>query len=111
MPASLPVRQAVAGFRRQLRHASRLSDWPFAMKIGALPLLGLAAGIGIAAYATLTLDYQTRLIRAVVVGDLPVAMRLFEEAGSLQAYAHRRTQRPDRSSHTPSDGNERERRA
>ena len=50
----------------------------------ALPLLGLAAGIGIAAYATLTLDYQTRLIRAVVVGDLPVAMRLFEEAGSLQ---------------------------
>lgn len=108
MPASLPVRQAVAGFRRQLRHASRLSDWPFAMKIGALPLLGLAAGIGIAAYATLTLDYQTRLIRAVVVGDLPVAMRLFEEAGSLQRTLTDAHNVLTGSSHTPSDGNERE---
>ncbi len=54
------------------------------MKIGALPMLGLAAGIGISAYATVTLDYQTRLMRAVVVDDLPVAMRLFDQAGSLQ---------------------------
>ena len=78
------------------------------MKIGALPLLGLAAGIGIAAYATLTLDYQTRLIRAVVVGDLPVAMRLFEEAGSLQRTLTDAHNVLTGSSHTPSDGNERE---
>ena len=54
------------------------------MKIGALPILGLVAGIGISAYATVTLDYQTRLMRAVVVGDLPVAMRLFDQAAALQ---------------------------
>lgn len=101
-----PVRQAMAGFRRRLRRAARLSDWPFAMKIGALPLLGLAAGIGIAAYATVTLDYQTRLIRAVVVGDLPVAMRLFEEAGSLQRILTDAHSILVGSSHT--DGNERE---
>jgi diguanylate cyclase (GGDEF)-like protein len=68
--------------RRQLR--LRLSDWPFALKMGGLPALSLVVLLVIVGFAVAALNQQERLIDTVVHQDMDIATRLSDSATRLQ---------------------------
>jgi len=83
---SLLAGQSVMRFATRLvrRVVPGFADWPFAVKMGFLPTLGMAAGVGVVGFAVATLDQQVQLTDAVVTLDLDMATRLSASALRLQ---------------------------
>ena len=68
-------------FARLIR---RISDWPFAFKMGICPALAMLALIGLAGYGIQATGNQAGLVRTVVDQDLHRAERLSASAAHLQ---------------------------
>ena len=70
---------------RLVGHAMpRMADWPFAIKMGLLPLIGVVTLIVTVCIAASALDQQATLVDAVVQQDMAVALRLSDSATRLQ---------------------------
>ena len=69
---------------RCLMSLGRISDWPFALKMGICPALAMLALIGLAAHGIHETGRQAQLIRSVVDQDLIRAEQLTESATHLQ---------------------------
>src|SRR5689334_6219625 len=69
---------------RSLTNLTRISDWPFALKMGMCPALAMLALLGLAFHGIYSADQQARLIRSVVAEDLTRAEQLAKSAGHLQ---------------------------
>jgi diguanylate cyclase (GGDEF)-like protein len=62
----------------------RVSDWPFALKMGICPALAMLALIGLATHGVHQIGEQAKLMRAVVDQDLTWASGLAASADHLQ---------------------------
>jgi diguanylate cyclase (GGDEF)-like protein len=62
----------------------RISDWPFALKMGICPTLAMVALIGLSVHCIHEANLQVELIRTVVDQDLRRAEQLTESATDLQ---------------------------
>jgi len=69
----------------RLSAITRISDWPFALKMGICPALAMLALLGLAVYGIEATAEQARLIRVVVDEDLRQAALLAQSAARLQA--------------------------
>ena len=67
-----------------IRSIARISDWPFALKMGICPALAMLALIGLAVHGIHATGSQAGLIRIVVDQDLSRAERLAASAAHLQ---------------------------
>jgi diguanylate cyclase (GGDEF)-like protein len=63
---------------------TRVSDWPFALKMGICPALAMLALIGLGLHGVHETGQQARLVRAVVDQDLMWSDRLQASAAQLQ---------------------------
>jgi diguanylate cyclase (GGDEF)-like protein len=69
---------------KHLAFVLRVSDWPFALKMGICPALAMLALIGLAVHGIHETGEQARLMRAVVDQDLTWASGLAASADHLQ---------------------------
>src|SRR5579872_3909417 len=69
---------------KQLAVLVRVSNWPFALKMGIGPALAMLALIGLAAVGIHDAGQQARLVRDVVDQDLTWAAGLSASASHLQ---------------------------
>ena len=68
----------------RLQSLTRISNWPFAIKMGVCPALAVLAFIGLAVNSIHGTVSQSRLIRAVVDQDLTQAKQLLQSAKQMQ---------------------------
>jgi diguanylate cyclase (GGDEF)-like protein len=69
---------------KRLTFLTRISDWPFALKVGICPALAMMALVGLAAHGIHETGKQAELIRTVVDQDLVSAQRLNTSAADLR---------------------------
>ena len=62
----------------------RTSDWPFSVKMTALPILATAFIVSLGVYGSMSLARQADLIRAVVQQDLLAATTMSDSASTLR---------------------------
>lgn len=81
-PSLTTARRDVA--MRKLTDLTRLSNWPFALKMTFCPVLAVIALLGMGLHSILAANEQAELIRTVVHQDLTAATRLSKTAAELQ---------------------------